>query len=297
MNTLFKNAIESIELGIEDYQANEPKRALSAVRNFYAGTLLLAKEVLIREAPNANAKDMLAARLKLVPDGKGGAKFKAASERTIDFTEIGQRFNDFGLTIDQRALRALNRIRNDIEHNYTNASHGAVRDAIARALPVVVDLFRLAGEEPRLVLGGYWQVMLDVKTVYDKELAECRRSFDGVDWKSESLASAALICPECGSHLVERLDTKTSHHDDVNAKCRSCGVRISVEKLIETALKAHFEMENYIAVKEGGEESLFRCPECALETYVMHDEENECAWCHLSLEECARCSTSLGAHP
>jgi hypothetical protein len=50
MNTLFDNAIQSIQLGIEDYEHNDPMRALSAVRNFYAGTLLLAKEVLVRAA-------------------------------------------------------------------------------------------------------------------------------------------------------------------------------------------------------------------------------------------------------
>jgi hypothetical protein len=45
------DAIQSIQLWIEDYQHNDPKRALSAVRNFYAGTLLIAKEVLVRAAP------------------------------------------------------------------------------------------------------------------------------------------------------------------------------------------------------------------------------------------------------
>jgi hypothetical protein len=44
---LFRNAVQSIQLGIEDYQANNSKRAVSAVRNFYAGVLLLAKEVLV----------------------------------------------------------------------------------------------------------------------------------------------------------------------------------------------------------------------------------------------------------
>jgi hypothetical protein len=59
MNSLFDNAIQSIQIGIEDYEHNDPKRALSAVRNFYAGTLLLAKEVLVRKAPKASVKDVL----------------------------------------------------------------------------------------------------------------------------------------------------------------------------------------------------------------------------------------------
>ena len=105
--------------GVEDYQANDPKRALSAVRNFYAGVLLLAKEVLVRAAPGANPEDVIGARYKPVPDGSSGVTFTPASHQTIDFTTIGQRFKDFGLPINQKALDDLNRVRNEVEHHYT----------------------------------------------------------------------------------------------------------------------------------------------------------------------------------
>jgi hypothetical protein len=78
MNTLFDNAVQSIQLGIEDYQANDPRRALSSVRNFYAGVLLLAKEVLVRQIPDAAPEDVLAARFKPIPDGQGGVQFVRA---------------------------------------------------------------------------------------------------------------------------------------------------------------------------------------------------------------------------
>jgi hypothetical protein len=65
MSELLRNALDSIALGIEDYQANDPKRAISAVRNFYAGALLLAKEVLARAAPDANPDNILGARRTL----------------------------------------------------------------------------------------------------------------------------------------------------------------------------------------------------------------------------------------
>ena len=116
---LFDNAIKSVQLGVEDYQANDPKRALSAVRNFYAGTLLLAKAVQVNKVPKADPKDVLAARLKPVPEGSGGISFDA-DHKTIDFSDIGQRFRDFGISIDQTALIDLNRIRNDIEHLYSD---------------------------------------------------------------------------------------------------------------------------------------------------------------------------------
>lgn len=53
MTQLLQNAVDALAVGVEDYSANDQRRTLSAVRNFYAGTLLLAKEVLSRVAPKA----------------------------------------------------------------------------------------------------------------------------------------------------------------------------------------------------------------------------------------------------
>ena len=293
MKTLFENAIQSIQLGIEDYQANDPKRALSAVRNFYAGALLLAKEVLVRAAPEANPEDILGAKYKPVSDGRGGVEYEPVAHNTIDFSQVGERFKDFGLSINHTALNDLNRIRNDIEHLYTNAAHKTVREAIAKAFPVVAGLFRLAGEQPRAALGDCWQIMLDVRDVYEKELEACRRSFEAVDWKSGSVAEAALVCPSCKSHLVEQRDASNTDQESIEARCRACDVAIEVEKLIEAALDAHFEIESHVAVKDGGEPPVYTCPECALETYVMWNEEHGCAWCSFVLGDCSICSSGL----
>jgi len=88
MNSLFDSAIQSIQIGIEDYEHNDPKRALSAVRNFYAGTLLLAKEVLVREVPKAGVMDILATKFNPIPDGKGGDRF---SRQEPHFVKMGCR--------------------------------------------------------------------------------------------------------------------------------------------------------------------------------------------------------------
>jgi len=251
MNSLFKNAIESIQLGVEDFKANDPRRALSAIRNFYAGTLLLAKEVLVRKAPKADPRAVIGTRFKPILDN-GDIKFEAAANRTIDFEEIGQRFKDFGLPINRAALLDINKIRNDIEHHYTNATRKAVREAIAKAFPVVVDLFRLAGEEPRTALGDVWENMLEVRDLYERELAECRKTFEGVEWNSESMADAVPCCPKCDSQLLARIDTSTNIHEYADAECRMCGEKISAIKLIETALDKYFEAESYTAAREGG---------------------------------------------
>jgi predicted RNA-binding Zn-ribbon protein involved in translation (DUF1610 family) len=140
-----------------------------------------------------------------------------------------------------------------MEHLYTQANQKTVREAIAKAFPVVVDLFTQIGEEPHAQLGDSWTAMLNVKELYDRELKRCTETFDGVDWKSQALAEAARPCPKCGSHLVYRLDQTKSESGFADAQCRQCGESIDAITLIETALEAHFESESHFAVKDGGE--------------------------------------------
>ena len=127
MPGLFENAVHSIQLGVEDYQANDSRRVLSAVRNFHAGLLLLAKEVLVRAAPDAPETQIIAARFKPVPDGTGGVKYQAASDQTIDLATIGSRFKDFGLSIDSAALKDLNRVQKRYRASLSQEPHETVR--------------------------------------------------------------------------------------------------------------------------------------------------------------------------
>jgi hypothetical protein len=99
MSKLFNNAVESIVVGIEDYQQNSRPRALSAVRNFYAGTLLLAKEVLVRKVPGADPDEILGAKYKPIISKMGGVEYEAVGHATVDFTQLAERFKDFGLSI------------------------------------------------------------------------------------------------------------------------------------------------------------------------------------------------------
>jgi DNA-directed RNA polymerase subunit RPC12/RpoP len=280
---------------VEDYGANDHKRATSAVRNFYAGTLLLAKEVLVRAAPKGSPDTILAARLNPVSDGKGGVVVESVGHRTIDFTDVSERFKDFGLQIDHSALKDLNRIRAEIEHLYTTSRREQVLEAMAKAFPVVVQLFRHLRIEPRSALGdSCWQVMLDTRSFYEQQLRECRASFDNVDWSSSTKAAASPICPQCKSELVARSNITSRDYQEVDAQCRACGGNISAEELIKASLAEHFAHERYDAVKDGGPDPLHHCPECGAETYVSFDQENGCAWCgHVVEGHCMRCGTTL----
>lgn len=290
MSKLFENAIESIVVGIEDYRQNSRPRSLSAVRNFYAGTLLLAKEVLVRTVPDVEPDEILGARYKPVSDGNGGIEYKAVGRTTIDFAQVAERFNDFGIAISHARLNDLNRIRNDIEHLYTDATLGAVREAIAKAFPVVVELFRLIDEGPREVLGEAWQTMLEVRTFYEAERNRCELTFENVDWKSGALAEAPKLCPQCGSHLVEQNDPTNTDLHNADAKCRACGAEIEAENLVVTAIGEHLAL-SHRDIKHGAEPDLTECHECFLNTYVI--SETQCVWCHTTLGTCSLCGEQL----
>lgn len=290
MSKLFKNAVESIVVGIEDYEKNSRPRALSAVRNFYAGTLLLAKEVLVRRVPGADPDEILGAKYKPVIGKSGGIKYESVGHATVDFTQLAERFNDFGLKISHVQLKDLNRIRNDIEHLYTNAGHEAVREAIAKAFPVVVELFRLASEDPRKVLGDAWQTMLEVRSFYENERQRCEMTFKKVDWKSRSLAMAPKLCPQCGSLLVEHDDPENADFQSAEATCKACGEKIDAELLVKTAIDEYLAL-SHRDIQHGAEPIHTTCHECSLKTYVL--AENRCCWCHASLGTCYICNEQL----
>ena len=67
---LLTNAVESIQVGVEDWQLGTRARLLSAVRNIDAGILLLFKEALVRASPDHSNEALIKARV--LPKTEGG---------------------------------------------------------------------------------------------------------------------------------------------------------------------------------------------------------------------------------
>jgi transcription elongation factor Elf1 len=262
---------------------------------------LLAKEVLVRQAPEATADEVLGARYKPVPDGEGGVRYMLAGHQTVDFSTLGERFKDFGLKIDHGALADLNRIRTGIEHYYTNESRETVREAIAKAFPVVVDLFALAEEAPHELLGDAWQAMLEVRAVYERERRTCEDSFDNLKAYIHVLGDTSFNCPKCSSDLVCQTESTNTDPHSIHALCRSCGAEVNGEELVEHSLAVQFDVASYLAAKDGDLGPLYQCPECGADAYVLDDGYEGCALCEFILNDnCGMCGTQLipsDAHP
>ena len=292
MNSLLENAIQSLLVGIEDYQANDPGRALSAVRNFYAGTLLLGKEVLVRRAPQGDPMEVLGTGYRPKPDGNGGTKMVASRRRTIGFATLGLRLRDSGVHMDQAALEKLNRVRNEIEHYFTRDSTEAVRASIAKATPVVRELFRHARLVPEEQLGEAWLFLLKVREVYEQEVEECRRTFSEVRWLADVL-EGGIQCPHCEHDLVVQSDAKNHDQELMECRCRACGKDVSAEEAVAATLHAHYAQELYEAETDGDDPPLHICPTCSVEAYLLTVEHTGCAWCGERLEQCAYCGLQL----
>jgi ribosomal protein L37E len=294
MTALLDNAIAAISMGVEDYWRKEGHRAQSAIRNFYSGVLLLAKEALTRAAPNVAIEDVLAERYRPIPDGMGGIKHVPLGNRTVDFHTLGERFKHFSLPLDTRALDGLSRIRNEIEHKYTTETTDAVREAIARAFTVVADLLGLLKISPAEALGDTWRHMLETRHLYDREVEQCRKSCAAIRWRSKTIQCAELQCPHCSSNFVEQMDPSNSDQECAHLRCRACGKELDTDNVISATLANALAAETLIAYRDSGEAGpISECPDCGNESFL--EFENLCAICgyHRNYVQCVSCQETL----
>lgn len=214
MSELFKNAVGIIRVGVQDYRSTDDHRHVSAVRNYYAGILLLGKAVLARRFPNEEPDKLIAANLKPISGPNGRVEFVPASQTTIDFATIGRRFEDLGIPSDYRLLKELNRIRNDAEHKYSSLSREAIVEVIAKGFPAAAQLFRLVDEDPVALLGDEWQEMLRTRAVFDAEYERAPRHshrFNGgpIRYRRPSW-SAPSAGPTSSSRPIRKTTTRTT---------------------------------------------------------------------------------------
>jgi hypothetical protein len=71
MNPLLKNAVVSIQLGLEDFAADDERRIISTARNLYSGVLLLAKEVLRQLSPPGSNDILIRIKKTAVKEADG----------------------------------------------------------------------------------------------------------------------------------------------------------------------------------------------------------------------------------
>jgi ribosomal protein L37E len=292
---LLTNAVESIQVGVEDYQSGTRPRLLSAVRNIHSGILLLYKEALRRESPVDSNDVLLMAKNLPSRDSNGNVVIVGVGRKTVDTQQIKERFQGLGIGTDWGRFERINEVRNDVEHLYPRLDQRALAGLISDSFLIVRDFISdELKDDPLKLLGEQtWQAMLEVSTVYQKEKQECVNLIESSNWRSETLKEGVvqLSCDTCGSDLLKPIED--AHHE-IALQCSSCGEVESPESYAERAVASALYTDAYIAAKDGGETPFVQCPECGKEAYVM--EERRCAFCGAEAEHtCARCGNEIPA--
>lgn len=176
--TIYKNAIESIQIGVEDFGADDPRRILSAVRNLQAGTILLCKEKLARMSPDGES--LLMAKLLPIVGLDGVVVFKGQGNKTVDIQGIKDRFKSLGIPFNWKEVDRITAIRNDMEHMFFKGGARLAEEAVSDAFLAVRELLLVVlEEEPVGALGpACWSALLANNDLFVKEVAACRKTLD-----------------------------------------------------------------------------------------------------------------------
>jgi hypothetical protein len=290
MPSLLQNAADSIRLGVEDFESGEAARLISAARNLHAGVLLVYKEKLRRLSPADSDEVLLRQRIIPSLDPEGNLTFKGDGQNTVDIQQIETRFANLGISIENKRLIRVTKIRNQIEHYYTSSGETVICGIISDSFMLFRDFVRQQlGENPRVLIGEEaWDAMTAIAEVHERERQECVDAINNFEWTASKLQEAALetSCKECGSSLIE--PKNDPRRPDV--ECRSCGKEYFFEEFAEHAMAEG--INHHATYMDGGDPEVVICPHCSQETY--HYGIGMCVSCEESVsQECALCSNSI----
>jgi hypothetical protein len=295
--TLLGNAIDSIQIGVEDHVSDDPRRVLSAVRNITAGMLLLFKERLRQLSPADSDEVLIKQKIRPARDKDDGIKFIGEGTKTVDVQQIKERFKDLGVGTDWSRVDAIIRVRNDVEHYVSSEPNSRVKELIANTFAVVRDFIseELNLEAHDLLGDETWAVMLNVSEVYEAHRAECLAELGRLPWWSPGMARTAeyLRCCHCDSDLIKPQSIAEKLGIAQRMVCTACGEGMALEDIIQEALDECFYGDQYYAMTKGGDPPLGYCTNCCSLSHIVDD--NICVKCGQPYEfmKCARCGQGL----
>jgi len=288
LDEILKNAIRSIQLGVEDYETScvleEDARAISAARNLYAGVLLLFKyKISSLAASPEQARELLYKPEKMQPERNASGLIEwrptPHSRETIDASMIKSRLQGLGIYHDWRVVESLRNCRNDLEHLHPTAPASDIQRLIVDLFPM---LQRFAHEElntsPAELLGQAWKIMLREKSFYEQTQNDAK-----IQWQTAGLPGPALdflqtcMCEACRSTLLQPCKASIDNCIPIDTgdflyECISCKHSQSLIEFIEY----EFLMSNDEFLTDEG---IFvkTCEDCYITMESLLD--GRCYWC------------------
>jgi len=279
---ILQNAISSIEVGVEDLaKSNEdPRRTISAVRNFYSGVLLLMKERLQRQSP-----ELIFAKLRPQAGENGEVSWVGDGNKTADVSAIQKRWKALGWEFDWAPLKSLQKIRNDVEHRSPNGPEKLLRRAVSDTYELATSLLRdHLRESPTKVLSEEcWKIMVEENEQYQRLRKSCLQNREKLGGSLPTGVRAMVVdepsCPVCSADVLVLSSSPPHEYPDVELTCVSCNHETSAMELVGEAAGEDLTEE--------------RCPECG--QFLYSREHDECLRCEYTRHyyECL-CEDELG---
>ena len=295
---ILKNAVDSISLGIEDYQlgignceSSDPRRLVSCTRNLFAGIILIFKNKLAKLSPPGSDDALIKQRILPIQNSEGNIEWQGRGKKTVGVQEIRERFKNLGILIDWERIDKINEYRNNIEHYYSSKSLNSISSLITDCFIVIRDFVRnhLKMDPLELFGANTWKILIEAAEVYEKEKLECVEHIKSIDFEYDKLEVSLIKyrCGECGSGLID-VTSQSSDIFNTEFKCLSCGKIWDFVSIVGQAVPEYFSIQNYLSVEYGGYPATVVCPTCDVETYVL--KEDKCLVCGEKANlECQRC--------
>jgi len=292
--SILKNAIDSIAIGLEDYQSPDERRIVSSTRNIFAGILLLFKHKLCELSPPDTDEALIKQRVLPEMDATGAVQWIGKGKKTVDVQNIKERFESLDISVDWKRLERINKYRNDIEHYYSSLNAQSVQRLISDSFIIIRDFIsEHLKEDPKEVLGDEaWSVLIEVNEVHEKEKEECCAALETLDYFSDEILNAFEIysCAECGSGLIMPQE-RNADAIEVAFECKSCGKTLPYEDIVKPAISNYYSHEVYLSHTDGGDSPITDCPEC---DGIYLYNEGVCSSCgHVAEHECQRCGSKI----
>ncbi len=289
--SILQNAVDSIQLGIEDFEAKNPKRLPSPVRNFFAGVLLLFKSKLADLSSNDDEALIKQTVLPVIEDGK--IIWKGQGKKTVDFHQIEIRLESLNIDVDWKKLVAIQDYRNDIEHYHTDVKPETVRQYLVDGFVIVRDFIdRHLGKSPRELLGDdTWSTLIEYEAVYEAEAKSCVEKMAALEWTNDAAHHwiKAAQCDRCDSRLIRPRSSAGTEAAQSDFECSVCGKSWSCEDLLEITGCPSYTHQ---AAREGMDDPVGQCPKCGNMGY--DDIERQCVYCGESGPYiCKRCENVI----
>lgn len=295
ISSTFRNAIDLLSLGIEDFEAanRDVRRYATAVRNVYSGLLLIFKSHLMELT---KADDCRA----VFPEGIS----RGLSQKSADVSKILEEFDVRGIAIDRKLFKRIREYRNDIEHLFDrNKTKGVVvRDYVVNMMLMAKTFMSdYMGFDPlEEVPHGVWVAFLREKRIVEDERRRVVDALDGCKWVSDRARDLfeTYVCEKCGGTMWAPDDAKKGDMAlSCVFKCRVCGNVKSYEDIMTSLTDDIFESVSvgWRDVTDGVSEfaGFGECPECS--SIAFDCEDGVCFVCghwEPSLE-CNLCGESV----